>query len=153
MKKLFQNFAIIVSVLLVYSCSSSSDEMEPVTPDPSSKVDPVGDILVIKDGVLMPQSGTNTEGMIELVSDEAGNFFLRLGSDFQSDFHTGTVTVYLSTSSKLKLAESGSFQKIGIVNENGEQFFGLPNLPQSKFNHGIIWCGAAGIPFGYGSLD
>ncbi|MBB6327400.1 PBP1b-binding outer membrane lipoprotein LpoB [Algoriphagus iocasae] len=153
MKSIFQKFAVFAVVLIITSCSSTPDEMDPLSPDPVSKVDPVGVILSIKEGMLMPQSGTNTTGMIELVSDEAGKYFLRLGNDFKSDFHTGTVTVYLSTSSKLQLSESGSFQKVGIVNESGEHFFVLPNLPESKFSHGIIWCGAAGIPFGYGSLN
>lgn len=153
MKALKKISSLILLVLVLAACSSSSDEMDPILPDPKTEVKVTGNVMAIKTGTLSARSGTNTKGMIEIVSDDAGKYFLRLGKDFVSDFHTGTVTVYLSTTNQLKLSESGSFQLVSVVNENGEHFFNLPNLPDSKFTHGIIWCGAAGIPFGVGSFN
>lgn len=127
--------------------------MDPILPGPENEVKVKGKVESIKGGSLMAQSGTNTKGSIDLVFDEAGNYFLHLGEDFMSEFYTGTVTVYLSTSKQLRLSESGTFQLVSVVNESGEHFFPLPSLPESKFNYGIIWCGAAGIPFGYGDLN
>ena len=76
----------------------------------------------------------------------------KLGSDFTSSFHTGTVTVYLSSSKDLTLSEKESFQLVAVVNEPGEHYFKLANFPDSKFSHGILWCGAAAIPFGFAEL-
>lgn len=154
MKILMKISSIFLLVFVFAACSNSSEDMDPILPDqPKTEVKVSGNVMAIKTGTLSPQSGTNTKGMIEIVSDDAGKYFLRLGKDFVSDFHTGTVTVYLSTTNKLKLSESGSFQLVSVVNENGEHFFNLPNLPNSKFTHGIIWCGAAGIPFGNGEFN
>lgn len=151
--RLLRHFLFLILILSFYSCSSTSEETEPVLPDPQNEVQVKGNVESIKGGNLMAQSGTTTKGKIDLVFDEAGNYFLHLGEDFMSEFYTGTVTVYLSTNKQLRLSETGTFQLVSVVNESGEHFFPLPNLPESKFNYGIIWCGAAGIPFGYGSLD
>ncbi|EAZ80842.1 hypothetical protein [Algoriphagus machipongonensis] len=153
MKKLMHLTTALSFILFLFSCSSSTADMNPSLPAPETEINPVGTLAVIKEGMLMPQSGTNTKGMIEIVSDEEENYFLRLGNDFLSDFHTGTVTVYLSTSNQLNLSASESFQLVGVVNDAGEHFFNLSKLPESKFSDGIIWCGAAGIPFGYGSFE
>ncbi|MBN7818020.1 DcrB/PsbP domain-containing protein [Algoriphagus pacificus] len=153
MKILMKISSIFLLVFVLAACSNSSEDMNPNIPDPTTEVKVTANVMAIKTGTLNSQSGTNTKGMIEIVSDDAGKYFLRLGKDFVSDFHTGTVTVYLSTTNKLKLSESGSFQLVSVVNQNGEHFFNLPNLPDSKFTHGIIWCGAAGIPFGNGEFN
>jgi hypothetical protein len=63
------------------------------------------------------------------------------------------VTVYLSTSDKLQLSTSGTFQLISIVGKAGEHFFPIAAAPDAKFTHGIIWCGAAAIPFGFAPLN
>ena len=65
---------------------------------------------------------------------------------------TGTVNVYLSSSKDLTLSEKESFQLVAVVNEPGEHYFKLANFPDSKFSHGILWCGAAAIPFGFAEL-
>jgi len=92
-------------------------------------------------------------GMIDLVTDEGGSFFIKLGNDFTSSFHTGTVTIHLSTSENLTLSEKASFQLVAVVNEPGEHFLKLANLPNTKFSHGILWCGAAAIPFGFAEFQ
>jgi hypothetical protein len=63
------------------------------------------------------------------------------------------VTVYLSTSDRLQLSTSGTFQLVSIVGKAGEHFFPLTAAPDAKFTHGIIWCGAAAIPFGFAPLN
>lgn len=138
--------------ILFASCDSGSlsdaDPMKPV-----DEVEVVGPVSVIRSGTLTPQSSTNTKGMIQIVSNEEGKFFVRLTDDFTTKFSTGTVTVYLSTSENLRLSSAGSFQLISIVGKSGEHFFPLASSPEAKFTHGIIWCGAAAIPFGFAPLD
>lgn len=120
---------------------------------PADEVEVVGPVSVIKSGTLTPQSSTNTKGMIQIVSNDEGRFFVRLSDDFTTKFSTGTVTVYLSTSENLRLSSAGSFQLVSIVGKSGEHFFPLPSTPDAKFTHGIIWCGAAAIPFGFAPFE
>lgn len=149
--KLSQKYLIVFSILLLSSACSDPGDSRPSVPDDQTPdmVKVVGEVEVLKTGTFTSQSGSNTKGMIDLVTDEAGSFFVKLGDDFTSSFHTGTVTVYLSTTKNLTLSETSSFQLVAVVDEPGAHFFKLPNFPDFKFSHGILWCGAAAIPFGF----
>ncbi|REG91430.1 DM13 domain-containing protein [Algoriphagus antarcticus] len=152
MKNLFNlGLSLIVAVILT-SCDSGSmadaDKMKPV-----SEVPVTGPVTVLKTGTLTAQSSTNTKGMVQVVTNAEGKYFVRLTDEFTTKFSTGTVTVYLSTSDKLQLATSGSFQLVSIVGKAGEHFFPISGAPDAKFTHGIIWCGAAAIPFGFAPLN
>lgn len=142
--------AVIATFFMSCSDSDKKDKL-PNMPDSSDMV--TGQIQVLQAGPLSAQSSTNTRGMFQIVEDEDGKFFVRLTDDFTTKFSTGTVTVYLSTSESLDLDQSGSFQLVSIVGQAGEHFFALPSVPDAKFTHGIIWCGAAAIPFGFAPLN
>ncbi|HCD86948.1 MAG TPA: hypothetical protein DEQ87_04805 [Algoriphagus sp.] len=148
MKTFIQLLAIS---FLTFMLSCSSDSMEPIIPDDSNQVSE--NFAVLKTGTLTPQSSTNTRGMVQLVRDEDNKFFIRLSDDFTTKFSTGTVTVYLSTSQSLNLNNTSTYQLVSIVGKSGEHFFSLPGMPDEKFTHGIIWCGAAGIPFGFAPMN
>ena len=139
---------LLMLLLIVSSCSENIGEM----PEDNS-VEIMGSFEIVKGGTLNRQSGTNTTGMVQIVQDDTGKYFLRLSENFNTKFSTGTVTVYLSTTASLRLNETGSFQLIGTVNNPGEHFYDLNGLPDGKFTHGVIWCGAAGIPFGNALLE
>ncbi|WP_373496417.1 DM13 domain-containing protein [Aquiflexum sp.] len=139
---------ILMLLLMVSSCNENLGGM----PDENS-VEIMEPFKILKGGTLNRQSGTNTTGMVQIVQSDSGMHFLRLSENFNTKFSTGTVTVYLSTTSSLRLNEAGSFQLIGRVNTPGEHFYELNGLPDEKFTHGIIWCGAAGIPFGNALLE
>lgn len=150
MKNSIKNlFILTLSVALLAACGDSKDK-EPKT---KSTTDFPTSFNVLKGGTLSPQSSTNTRGMFQLVEDDQGDFFVRLTDDFTTKFSTGTVTVYLSTSDDLNLGEPGSFQLVSVVGEAGENFFAIPGAADEKFTHGIIWCGAAAIPFGFAPLN
>lgn len=142
-----RNCRVLMLLLILTSCS---DNMEVL---PANNVDVTGTFEIIKGGMLNSQSSTQTTGMVQVIQDDTGNYFIRLSENFNTKFSTGTVTVYLSTSASLKLNETGSFQLIGIVNMPGEHFYELNEFPDEKFSHGIIWCGAAAIPFGNARLE
>ncbi len=158
MKNLSKLFLALFSFMLLAGCDSGSmtdaDQMKPV--DQMKPADPVavtGPVTVVKTGSLTAQSSTNTKGMVQVVTNAEGKYFVRLTDEFTTKFSTGTVTVYLSTSDKLQLATSGTFQLVSIVGKAGEHFFPISGAPDAKFTHGIIWCGAAAIPFGFAPLN
>ncbi|PZX51941.1 hypothetical protein [Algoriphagus chordae] len=159
MKHSFNYILLILLVISLGSCSSS-DDPQPSTPadvagvpDKPGEAKVIGKVDVLKMGTFTSQSGSNTKGMIDLVTDESGDFFVKLSDDFNSSFHTGTVTVYLSDSKNLTLSETSSFQLVAVVDAPGEHYYKLPNFPSAKFTHGILWCGAAAIPFGYAEFN
>jgi hypothetical protein len=117
---------------------------------------PQGAFTSQKAGTFIAQNGTNSKGMVALGSDIKSNTFLKLGSDFTTVLATGTVTVYMSTSDMFKadpMKGNPDLKLVGIIAKNGEQFLKLPNAADSKFNHVILWCGSANIPFGYAKLQ
>ncbi|AMQ57450.1 DM13 domain-containing protein [Algoriphagus sanaruensis] len=140
-----------LALLLSFLVSCISEDGNPNAPDDKTMV--MGQLDLIKSGTLTAQSSTNTRGTVSIVKDNAGKYFLRLSENFTTKFSTGTVTVYLATSQTLNLNSSSTFQLVSIVGKPGEQFFALPGLPDSKFTHAIIWCGAAAIPFGFAPLN
>lgn len=150
MKKILKTALSAFLFLAIISCSDKNDG-DPSTPDDNAMV--MGQVDVLRSGTLTAQSSTNTVGTVAIVKDKDGKHFVRLSENFTTKFSTGTVTVYLATSQTLNLNNSSTFQLVSIVGKPGEQFFALPGLPDSKFTHGIIWCGAAAIPFGFAKLE
>lgn len=148
MKKPFQFYFILVSILLLAACREETDEA-PMNP----AVEVSEPLEVLKSGALSNQSGAGTRGTMRLIKDASNKHFIELSDNFTTKFSTGTVTVYLSTSASLRLNEAGSFLLLGLANKPGSHFFELAGNPDPKFTHGIIWCGAAGIPFGNAKLD
>jgi hypothetical protein len=142
-------FLMLALAFILFSCEENMEG--PATPDDNSAVS--GPVEVLKTGSLTAQCSTNTVGMVSVVKDQKGKYFVRLSESFTTKFSTGTVTVYLSTGQTLNLNSAGSFQLVSIVGKAGEQFFTLPGLPDPKFTHSIIWCGAAAIPFGFAPLN
>jgi len=143
--------SLLVAIGLA-SCDSGSMK-DADTMKPADEVAVAGPVTILKTGTLTAQSSTNTKGMVQVVTNAEGKYFVRLTEDFTTKFSTGTVTVYLSTSDRLQLNTSGSFQLVSIVGKAGEHFFPLTGAPDTKFTHGIIWCGAAAIPFGFAPLN
>ncbi|WP_075352173.1 hypothetical protein [Algoriphagus marinus] len=152
MKRLF-NISLFYSIVLILSSCDSGSMKDADKMKPADQVEVTGPVTVLKTGTLNAQSNTNTRGMFQVVTNAEGKYFVRLTEDFTTKFSTGTVTVYLSTSDRLQLSTSGSFQLVSIVGKAGEHFFPLSGAPDGKFTHGIIWCGAAAIPFGFAPLN
>ncbi|MBL7872056.1 MAG: DM13 domain-containing protein [Cyclobacteriaceae bacterium] len=148
MKKLFYVFAV-----LAIGISSCSEDAQTITID-SSKPD--GTFTAAKAGTFVAQSSTSTAGMAQLGTDSKGVQFLRFSDSYTTEFGTGTVSVYLSTSMTFK-ADPGSgnpdLKLVGPSLKAGETFFKLDPAAASKFTHVILWCGTASIPFGYAPLN
>lgn len=146
MKKLA--FVLTLGVAL-FSCS----EEDPEIIDSSM---PQGDFAVSASGNFVAQNDTGSSGMVETGVDSEGTSFVHFADDFETVLATGTVTVFLSTSSEASF-DPGSgnpdVMLIGNVSMNGEQYFRLNEAPAAKYTHVILWCASAGIPFGYAEIQ
>lgn len=139
-------FVALLSIIGLVSCKKDA-----TTPTiiPTTTDQPVGAFTAQRSGSLVAQSGTPTKGTAQLGMDTKGTPFLKLGSDFKSDYHTGTVTLYMS---KGAIYAASTVQLISAVGKDGEQYFKMGAAAGSDFTHLIVWCGSAKIPFGNAEL-
>jgi hypothetical protein len=151
MKLKYLFFAVLSGMFVAASTSCSKEEIIEV--DLSQ---PQGAFTSSKSGSIVGQSDTGSKGAVNLGKDSKNTSFLKFGSDFTTVLATGTVSVYLSTSQNY-VADPGAgnpnLKLVGIVQKNGEQYFKMTSEPEAKFNHVILWCGSAGVPFGYAKLQ
>ncbi|MGS0524774.1 hypothetical protein ACU8V7_05805 [Zobellia nedashkovskayae] len=110
-----RNFSIALLALamttFVVSCSDDDTEIETVTVTETETIEvdsslPVGDLAVAASGNLTAESGTPTQGLVELGIDTGDTNFVHFADDFTTELGTGTVGIFLSTSETFT-AESG----------------------------------------------
>ena len=145
MKKIIV-FAFLPLLFIVVSCKEDAETVTTNTDQPS------GNFTSQRMGSFMEQNSTGTTGVAKLGTDAEGTPFLYFGSNFKTDLHTGTVTIYLSTSDMYK-ADATNSKLVGLVPNNGEGYYKLDADVPAKFTHVILWCATASIPFGYAPLQ
>lgn len=148
MKRFVHIFAsLMVLAFLSTACG------EEVIIDPTI---PTGTFSVARSGSIVEQNGTGSTGAVELGTDEDGEQFLRFGDDFTTNFATGTVTVYLSTSDTFTadpMNGNPDLTLLGVTKTGGEQYFQVSPATTDNFTHVILWCASANIPFGNAELN
>ncbi|MBU2994959.1 DM13 domain-containing protein [Cellulophaga baltica] len=149
--------ALMSVFVLTTSCSSDDDSTETIveTVEVDSSL-PSGTLVVAKSGEFIAESGTPTMGTAELGTDDDDSSFVHFTSDFTTELGTGTVGVFLSTSSEYTADPANGnpdLMLIGNVDANGEKFIKLSATPDDKYTHVILWCATANIPFGNAELN
>lgn len=147
MKSIKPFFALFAFVLLLSACT------EEVIIDPTQ---PQGTFSVARSGNFVAQNGTGSTGVAELGTDEDGTQFLRFGDSFTTNFATGTVTVYLSTSETFTPDPANgnpALRLLGVTRAAGEQYFEVAPAAGANFTHVILWCASANVPFGFAALQ
>ena len=154
-----RTFPLLFTVLLaapalLISCSDSDNAPAPQAPT-TSTVTPNGTVSTLKTGTIAPQSGTPTTGMLTIVRDADNREFVQLADDFKSDFHTGTVTIYLAKAATnigvQRRADATSVKVVGLVNKDGKQAF-LIDRGLESFSTVVFYCETAAINFGAAPL-
>lgn len=152
MKKLLNSSFVFTFTLLFFGLMSCQKDAATITEDSAA---PQGTFAATRMGSIIEQNNTGSKGTIQLGQDSQGSYFVKFGSDFSTVLATGTVTVYLSTSSAFK-ADPGNgnpdLKLVGIINKNGEMYLKVNGAVEAKFTHLILWCGSANISFGDAEL-
>ena len=149
MKNKFFMIALLAAAMLA-SCTKT----ETVTVTTDSGVPDV--FTKLKGGTFVADKAASTKGMVQVGTDSKGQYFAKMTSDFVTEQGTGTVTVYLSTSAEFKASPgtgNPDLKLIGTTTKNGEQYIKLTGAPEAKFTHVILWCGTAGVRFGYAPVN
>lgn len=151
MKSLFVCF-LVVCALAVTACSESTTTQ----PTPTDSNMPSGQITTLRSGTITAENSTPTAGMLSIVRDAQNNEFISLGDNFVSDFHTGTVTIYLAKEAgnidMQQMASASNVLKVALVNKNGKQYFKIPGS-SAGFPYVVFYCTTAKINFGNSALS
>lgn len=151
MKSFFALF-LVACAFIATACSDNATT-QPVTTDPSM---PSGATTTLRSGTITAENNTPTAGMVSIIRDAQNNEFVSLGDDFKSDFHTGTVTIYLAkTADNIGMQEAASASnvlKVALVNKNGKQYFKIPSSA-AGFPYVVFYCATAKINFGNSGLS
>lgn len=146
-------FLLMLSASLAFITTACEDDDETTIINEGR---PTGNFSIQRSGVLVAQNGTPTQGDVEIGTDDDGEQFVRFGSNFRTELATGTVTIYLSKGQTIQFDPANgnpSIRAIGIVVDNGEDFFRVEKPVGNDFTHVVLWCASAGIPFGYALLQ
>ncbi|MBT2162195.1 DM13 domain-containing protein [Zobellia barbeyronii] len=159
------SIALVALAMTTFVVSCSDDDVETVTvtetvvETETIEVDsslPVGDLAVASSGSLTAESGTPTQGLVEIGMDTDDTSFVHFADDFTTELGTGTVGIFLSTSETFTADPANGnpdLMLIGNVRSNGEMFIKLDAAPDAKYTHIILWCATANIPFGNVALN
>ncbi len=149
---------LFVAGMLVAAAACSKDTSATVTPANG----PIGTTTTLKKGTLKAENGTPTAGMVSVVRDSNNDEYVAMGSDFKSDFGTGTVAVYLAkTGANVKSQRTtsagapnglGNVMAVGFVSKNGQQYLKLP-AASSAFSYVVFYCETVEINFGNAPLQ
>lgn len=112
--------------------------------------------LTLRTGTMMPQGGVASSGMVTVERDAAGAESVRFAANFRTDFHTGSLGVYLAKSDGLvrvqRAADPANVVRVGTITRDGEQALALPGS-STAYSHVIIHCEAAMYNFGAARLQ
>jgi len=151
-----KSFFLLLLSLAPVTFSACSNDDDDAAPQVVSTRDPVGNLSSLKTGTITPQNGTPTRGTLAVVRDNQNQEFVQFNMDFTSDFHTGTVTVYLAKADTRigaqRQATAANVKAVGFVNKNGKQFLRLDGS-SAGFSHVVFYCETAEINFGAAPLQ
>lgn len=150
---------LLVTLFAIGMAACSKDDNNPTTQ--ATTDGPAGATTTLRSGALTAENGTPTSGTVSTIRDVNGVEWLQLGSDFKSDFGTGTVTAYLAkTGGNIKSQRTktdgspnglGNVQAVGFVQKNGQQFLKLSGSP-TPFSYVVMYCETVEINFGNAQL-
>ena len=148
--------ALLAAPGLLSSCSDNKDNPAPQVPE-TSTVLPSGNVSTLKTGTIAPQNSTPTTGTLTIVRDANNREFVQLADDFKSDFHTGTVTIYLAKATTnidtQRKADPTSVKVVGLVNKDGKQVFLINDGGSATYSTVVFYCETAAINFGAAPLQ
>lgn len=152
MKKPFSLFApLLASLLLLAACNKNTDAPAPTT------VAPVGITYTpLRQGTVVAQGGVSSGGGVAVVKGSDGNEYVQFKEDFHSDFHTGSLGIYLAKSNDLvrnqRAANPANVLRVGTITKSGMQQLAVTGM-SAGYSHLILHCDAAQYNFGAAALQ
>jgi hypothetical protein len=166
-------FLSLTTIALSTSCKKDEVKTETVTVTETVTQfsnAPVQPTTLLKAGTIVNETNPagTTVGSLCIQKDANGCNFIVLNSDFNSNFGTGTLAVYLAATNEnidVQRGEAGSAGNANVLAAGftlggGEQYFRLPaNTGQgaafdiNNYNYVVFYCENASVNFGYAELN
>ena len=110
----------------------------------------------LRTGPMMPQGGVPSSGTVSIERDAMGAESVRFAANFRTDFHTGSLGVYLAKSDALvrvqRAANPTNVVRIGTITRDGAQVLAIAGSA-TGYSHVIIHCDPAQYNFGAALLQ
>ncbi len=139
---------LAVASLSLAGCSKAT------APDPTPAA-PTGLYTTLRMGTVMAQGGVSSGGTLDIVKTVDGAEFIRFNADFHTDFHTGSLGIYLAKSNDLvrnqRAADPASVLRVGTITQSGAQLLPITGM-SAGFSHVILHCDPAQYNFGAAAL-
>ena len=154
MKKTSAFFApLLASLLLLAACNKNTDAPVPT----SAPAAPAGvTYTTLRMGTVVAQGGVMSGGMLAVAKGSNGTEYVQFKTDFHSDFHTGSLGIYLAKSSDLirnqRAANPANVLRVGTITQSGMQQLAITGM-SAGFSHVILHCDAAQYNFGAAALQ
>ncbi len=144
-------YPLLAPTLLAFSLAFSGCNKKAIDPTPVTETaKPLADVE-LRRGAMQPQGGVPSTGTVTLVRDAANAEFVRFEADFRTDFHTGSLGVYLAKSDGLvrvqRAADPSNVVRVGTITKDGAQTLAIMGSA-AGFTHVIIHCDPAMYNFG-----
>lgn len=145
-------FAPLVALLGLSACNKPA--LDPPQA-PATPADPAAMYTVLRTATMQPQGGVPSGGTLAVEQDAAGAEFVRFDASFVTDFHTGSLGVYLARSAdnvrNQRAAAAANVLRVGTIVRAGAQRLAVPGSA-TGYTHVIIHCEAAQYNFGAAPL-
>lgn len=143
--------ALAVATLGLAACNKNTDAPAPVPAAPAGLT-----YTVLREGTVLAQGGVASGGMVALAKGSDGLEYVQFSAGFHSDFHTGSLGIYLAKSSDLvrnqRAANPANVLRVGTITQSGAQQLAVTGV-SAGFSHLILHCDAAQYNFGAAALQ
>ncbi|MDQ2773138.1 MAG: hypothetical protein M3Y54_21855 [Bacteroidota bacterium] len=151
MKKIFAFFAPLLALLLLAACNKNTDAPAPANTAPAGVT-----YTALRQGTVVAQGGVSSGGGVAVVKGSDGIEYVQFKDDFHSDFHTGSLGIYLAKSNDLiknqRAANPANVLRVGTITQSGVQQLAITGM-SAGFSHLILHCDAAQYNFGAATLQ
>ena len=152
MKKNSALFApLLATVLLLAACNKNTDAPAPTNIAPTGVT-----YTTLRQGTVVAQGGVSSGGGVAVVKGSDGNEYVQFKDDFHSDFHTGSLGIYLAKSNDLiknqRAANSSNVLRVGTITQSGKQQLAVTGM-SAGYSYLILHCDAAQYNFGAAALQ
>ncbi|WP_310395524.1 hypothetical protein [Hymenobacter sp.] len=136
---------LAAALLLLNACNKE-------TAVPAAPAPPASTVFTtLRMGTVVAQGGVMSGGTIAIVKAADGSEHVQFNADFYTDFHTGSLGIYLAKSNALvrnqRAADPASVVRVGTITQSGAQLLPITGT-SAGFSHVILHCDPAQYNFG-----
>ncbi|MDQ2793215.1 MAG: hypothetical protein M3Y12_04300 [Bacteroidota bacterium] len=147
----FVLLALVAAALGLAACNKNTDAPAPPPAAPAGVT-----YATLRQGSVVAQGGVSSGGGVAVAKGSDGTEYVQFKADFHSDFHTGSLGIYLAKSDDLvknqRAANPTNVLRVGTITQSGAQQLAVTGI-SAGYSHVILHCDAAQYNFGAAALQ